>query len=128
MAAGTHLRVRLVVGHVGMALHARRTVCAYFRTVDVVARGAFEMPLVLWVARNPMKSGELALFVTAAARPLRRYRPAMRLVAVHALPVPLWTLRELFFVTARASHHAAELVRRSFVARAAARMAQISAS
>lgn len=128
MAAGAEIRLGLVVGHVGMTLHARRAVRAYLCTVHIVARGALEVTLVLWVARNSMKPGELTAFVTTAARRLCGYRSAVRIVTGHALSVALWALSQLLLVAARTRRHAGELVRCSFVASATARMAEISAS
>lgn len=128
MAAGADLGVWLVVGDVGVAIHAGSAVGAHSCPVNIVAGGALEMTLVSWVARNSMKPGELLAFVTAAARRPGGYGPAVRLVTGHAFPMPFWALGQLLLVTARTGHHAGELVRRSFMTRTAARMTKNSAS
>ena len=128
MAAGADLGVGLVVCDVGVAIHARGAVGTHLYTVNVVARSALEMTLVLWVTRNPMKPGELPAFVTAAARRLCGYPATVRLVTGHALSMPFRALGQLFLVAARARHHATEHVGRSLMTGPAAGMAKISTS
>ena len=128
MAAGADFRLRLVVRYIRVTVHARGAVGADLRAMNVVAGGALEMTLVLRVAGNPMKAGELPAFVAAAACRPRGNRPAVRLVTGGALPMPFWAPSQLFLVTARTLHHTGELVCCPFVARFTAGMAEISTS
>jgi hypothetical protein len=128
VAAGADLGVGLVVGDVGVALHAVCAVGAHLRSMDVVAGGALEMALSSWVVWNPVKARELDDLVAARASRLCCHRPPMRLVTRRALAMSLGAFGHLIFMAASARDQSRELVGRSFVTRFAAGMPEISAS
>lgn len=122
MAAGAAFCVWFVVGDVFVAGHAGCAVGADLGFVNVVACGAFRVAFARGIIRNAMKPWELRNLVAPSAARLRGYRPAMRLVTRHALPMPLGALGQLLFMAAPTCDHASELVRASFMAGFAARM------
>ncbi|MDH3200498.1 MAG: hypothetical protein OEM15_06360 [Myxococcales bacterium] len=81
VTAGASLRVRLVVGDVLMAGHARRAVGPSPTSVNVVTRCALGMTLTLRLISNAMEAGQLRDLVAACAGGVRGCGAAVGLVA-----------------------------------------------
>ena len=128
MAARATLRVGLVIRDIFVAGHAGGAVSAHLGFMNVVACGALRVAHTPRRVRDPVKTGQLRGFVTAAALGFRRHRAAMRLVTSRAVAMPLRTHRELLFVTGPAGDQSSGLVGRPFVACFTTRMSQIPAS
>ena len=105
MAAGADVGFGLVIGDVGVALHARCAVGADLLPMDVVAGGALTVTFTLRIVRNAMKARQHVDLVAARACCLCGYRAPMRLVTTHALPMSLGALGHLVFMAASARGH-----------------------
>ena len=122
MTPGAHLRLRLMVGDVRVAFHARGPVGADFVVVRIVASRAVGVAGSLRIPRDLVEARQPLAFVTARAGGRRHDRASMRLVTRCALPVTLWARRLELSMTARACGRLAKHVRRAFVARHALRV------
>lgn len=128
MAARAAFRIRLVIGHILMAVHAACAVGANLDLVNVVAGGALGMAFSQRDIGQSVQPRQRLDLVTAGAAGLPGYRPAVRFVTGHAFAMPCGTIGQLFLVAACAGEHSRRLVHGPCMAATTTGVAQISAS